>query len=104
MASGLRHYEVFASAMDQAESYLREMGASWSLTEELSKPPSESRVNDAEISQPACTAIQLALVILIQHWGVSPSTVTGHSSVRRISSHDIVFSGGFLGNTSDDNE
>ena len=31
MAIGLRHYKLFASAIDQAEAHLDEMGASWSL-------------------------------------------------------------------------
>ncbi|KAK4098855.1 putative polyketide synthase [Parathielavia hyrcaniae] len=80
MATGLRHYKVFAAALDQAESHLQAMGARWSLIEELGKAAGSSRVDDAEISQPACTAIQLALVELLRSWGITPSTVTGHSS------------------------
>lgn len=34
----------------------------------------------AYLSQPACTAIQLALVDLLRSWGVVPRGVTGHSS------------------------
>ncbi|KAG8405408.1 Type I Iterative PKS [Metarhizium acridum] len=80
MASGLKHYKVFGATLDRAEATLKEMGAPWSLTNELEKPQSESRINDAEISQPACTSIQLALVALLQSWGIMPSVVTGHSS------------------------
>lgn len=80
MASGLRHYSVFAKAIDEAEEHLRSMKAPWSLTEELNKSEADSRVDEAEISQPACTAVQLALVMLLKSWGVKPSTVTGHSS------------------------
>jgi NADPH:quinone reductase-like Zn-dependent oxidoreductase/ubiquinone/menaquinone biosynthesis C-methylase UbiE len=50
------------------------------MAEQLDRPAPESRINDAEISQPACTAIQLALVVLLKSWGVTPTTVTGHSS------------------------
>jgi acyl transferase domain-containing protein len=32
------------------------------------------------LSQPICTAIQVALVELFQTWGISPSSVCGHSS------------------------
>jgi NADPH:quinone reductase-like Zn-dependent oxidoreductase/malonyl CoA-acyl carrier protein transacylase/SAM-dependent methyltransferase len=80
MATGLQHYKVFAAALDQAEAHLRTMGAKWSLKEELNNAAGSSRVDDAEISQPACTAIQLALVALLKSWGITPSTVTGHSS------------------------
>ncbi|KAF2136192.1 uncharacterized protein K452DRAFT_302958 [Aplosporella prunicola CBS 121167] len=80
MASGLEHYKVFSAAMEEAEEHLREMGATWSLAEELAKPKSHSRINDAEISQPACTVVQLALVTLLKSWGISPTAVTGHSS------------------------
>ncbi|KAI0402885.1 putative polyketide synthase [Xylaria palmicola] len=80
MASGLRHYIAFATAIDEAESYLREMGAPWNLTEELDESAPDSHVNDAEISQPACTAVQLALVTLLSSWGVVPTKVLGHSS------------------------
>lgn len=80
MASGLRHYAAFSNAMGKAEDHLRALGAPWSLAEELDKPASDSRINDADISQPACTAVQLALVELFKTWGIMPTTVTGHSS------------------------
>lgn len=32
MASELRQYHVFSTAMDEAEYYLRKLGATWSLT------------------------------------------------------------------------
>ncbi|KAK3290831.1 putative polyketide synthase [Chaetomium fimeti] len=80
MATGLRRYDLFAAALDEADAHLRAMGATWSLQEELSNPVDSSRVDDAEISQPACTAIQLGLVALLKSWGLVPKAVTGHSS------------------------
>lgn len=80
MGRGLRHYKAFADAMDKADYHLKEMGAMWSLTKELSKDVSISRINDPEISQPACTAIQLALLALLETWNIKPTAVTGHSS------------------------
>jgi acyl transferase domain-containing protein len=50
------------------------------LSEELNKDETISSINEAHISQPACTAIQLALTDLLQSWGVSPTAVAGHSS------------------------
>ncbi|KAL8993489.1 MAG: hypothetical protein Q9169_006308 [Polycauliona sp. 2 TL-2023] len=39
-----------------------------------------SKISDAEISQPLCTAIQIALVDLFQSWDIIPTVSIGHSS------------------------
>ncbi|KAL9022847.1 MAG: hypothetical protein Q9180_008540, partial [Flavoplaca navasiana] len=39
-----------------------------------------NRINDAEISQPLCTAVQIALVDLFQSWSIVPAVNIGHSS------------------------
>ena len=80
MSAGLRRYSEFAKTIVAAERALSDLGATWSLTEELDKHEHESRINDAELSQPACTAVQLALVVLLRSWGVVPAVVLGHSS------------------------
>ncbi|KAL7625333.1 hypothetical protein AAE478_004549 [Parahypoxylon ruwenzoriense] len=38
------------------------------------------RINQAEISQPLCTAIQIALVDLFYQWDITPQVSIGHSS------------------------
>lgn len=43
-------------------------------------PGKLSRLSVAELSQPCCTAIQVALVDVLREWGVRPSSVVGHSS------------------------
>jgi malonyl CoA-acyl carrier protein transacylase len=40
----------------------------------------ESRINDAEISQTLCTAVQIAIVNLLSSWGVQANSVVGHCS------------------------
>lgn len=40
----------------------------------------ESRINDAELSQTLCTAVQIAIVNLLSSWGVQANSVIGHSS------------------------
>ncbi|KAL9126148.1 MAG: hypothetical protein Q9217_004759 [Psora testacea] len=60
--------------------HLVTLGAPWSLQEELSKDITISLLQQAQISQPACTAVQLALVQLLESWRVRPHSVTGHSS------------------------
>jgi len=37
-------------------------------------------VSEAHLSQPSCTAVQLALVDLFRTWGIRPTAVAGHSS------------------------
>lgn len=39
-----------------------------------------SRVDEAEFSQPLCTALQVALVDLVAAWKVTAGAVVGHSS------------------------
>ena len=39
-----------------------------------------SKFDDPLLSQPICTALQIALVDLLLSWNVNPSTVVGHSS------------------------
>ena len=46
----------------------------------MNKDATESLINEAHISQPACTALQLALTDLLRSWGISPVAVAGHSS------------------------
>ncbi|KAK8054747.1 polyketide synthase [Apiospora phragmitis] len=73
-------YPVFTKAMDYADQCLVSLGATWSLIEELHKDEKSTAVGAAHISQPSCTAIQLALTDLLFSWGVRPTAVTGHSS------------------------
>ncbi|KAL1638494.1 Highly reducing polyketide synthase alt5 [Neofusicoccum ribis] len=80
MGRGLAVYEAFADSLRAAERTLRALGCPWSLAEELGRPEAESRLGRAEYSQPACTALQVALVDLLRQWGVRPAAVVGHSS------------------------
>ncbi|KAG5796065.1 hypothetical protein H9Q69_004899 [Fusarium xylarioides] len=70
----------FRQSMMAMEDTIRGAGGSWSLIEELLKAEGESRIGEAEISQPATTAIQIALVDLLESFSISPSHVIGHSS------------------------
>ena len=71
---------VFASAIDMATNAVLKFGASYNLREEILKDGKTSHLSQSRISQPACTAIQIALVLVLRSWGVRPTTVTGHSS------------------------
>ncbi|KPM37670.1 Lovastatin diketide synthase LovF [Neonectria ditissima] len=71
---------IFRQSMLQSDRILKQLGAEWSLIEELSKDEDSSRVAQAEISQPSTTAIQIALVDLLKSFHVFPNAVIGHSS------------------------
>ncbi|RFU78582.1 polyketide synthase [Trichoderma arundinaceum] len=76
----MESHPIFANTIKACSDYLQEIGAEFSLLEELAKGSKESLVNEAHISQPACTAIQLGLTSLLESWGIRPAAVIGHSS------------------------
>ncbi|KAL6856571.1 polyketide synthase [Trichoderma novae-zelandiae] len=76
----MESHPVFANTVRRCSDYLQGIGAEISLLDELAKGKEETLVNEAHISQPACTAIQLGLTKLLEDWGVTPSAVIGHSS------------------------
>lgn len=82
MGRELLGFDIFLQSIIQATSYLRShTGCPFNLLAELLKDEDSSRINEPEISQPATTAIQIALVdLLTLYLGVSPSSVCGHSS------------------------
>ncbi|KAI0572271.1 Polyketide synthase phosphopantetheine-binding domain [Pyrenophora tritici-repentis] len=74
-------YPVVRATLDEAELILKELGANWSLTEELlARDAATSRVHHTEFSIPVCVAVQIALVRLLRVWGIEPTAVTSHSS------------------------
>ncbi|KAI5918405.1 polyketide synthase, partial [Camillea tinctor] len=53
---------------------------SWTLEQTLLDSPATSQINNATRSQPICTAVQIALVDMLESWGIQPTSVVGHSS------------------------
>ncbi|KAF9243032.1 hypothetical protein DTO027I6_6053 [Penicillium roqueforti] len=74
-------YPVFKKTMQDVDACLKSFGATFSIIDELLlTDPSASSISAAYMSQPACTAVQLALVDLLSSWGIRPKAVVGHSS------------------------
>jgi acyl transferase domain-containing protein len=73
-------YPVYELTIKRADQCLRELGAEFSLIEELEKDAATSAIDSPHLSQPACTALQIALVNLLGSWGIRPASVVGHSS------------------------
>ena len=80
----LRSDLSFQKSIRSLDQYLQEAQypdiPPWTLEEELLKPAKTSRVQTAELSQPLCTAVQIALVDLFAAAGIKPDAVVGHSS------------------------
>lgn len=77
MGRDLMSFAPFRQSMDAAASYLRdELGHQGDLLEDIAT----DRVNEPQISQPATTALQVALVDLFKACGIEPESVVGHSS------------------------
>lgn len=76
----MHEYPVYELAIKRADQCLRDLGAEFSLVEELEKDATASDIDSPHLSQPACTALQIALVNLLESWGIRPGSVVGHSS------------------------
>jgi acyl transferase domain-containing protein len=76
----LHSRSAFSVSIEKSEKLLKELGACWDLRKELSKDQDSTKINRSEISQPATTALQIALVDLLKSFGIRADSVIGHSS------------------------
>ena len=70
----------FRVSILKSDALLQDLGASWNLIEVLSQNEKESIIDRSDVSQPACTALQIALVDLLESLDIRPEDVVGHSS------------------------
>ena len=73
-----RREPVFSAALTDVDERFRRL-AGWSVTDAITAPDTSSRLGDTEVAQPAIFAIQVALAVLWESWGVRPDAVAGHS-------------------------
>ena len=59
----------------------------WTILEQLSADAQSSRIAEAAISQPLCTAVQLVLARVLEAAGVTFKAVVGHSSGEIAAAH-----------------
>ncbi|OBT81690.1 Type I Iterative Polyketide synthase (PKS) [Pseudogymnoascus sp. 03VT05] len=71
---------AYKDSLVKSDKILASLGSDWSIVEELLKDEADSRIGQSEIAQPACTAVQLALVELLASLDIHPQAVLGHSS------------------------
>jgi acyl transferase domain-containing protein len=81
MGAGLLEYSEFKSSLRAQDSVLAKLSFSppWNL-EDIISGCSDFSVLQPEVSQTACTALQIALIDLLQSWNVTPDLTLGHSS------------------------
>ncbi|CAD0111492.1 unnamed protein product [Aureobasidium uvarum] len=83
MGCGLLSYvALFRTSITRCETVLNSLpdAPSWSLLDQLKAVGTDSRLAEAAVSQPLCTAIQIALVDVLKAAGVRFHAVVGHSS------------------------
>lgn len=83
MSRGLfQSNKMFASTIRSLDAILQACPdpPAWTLEQQILAEGDASMVNKASVSQPLCTAIQIALVDLVWSLGLNFHTVVGHSS------------------------
>ncbi|KAJ8130428.1 hypothetical protein O1611_g3200 [Lasiodiplodia mahajangana] len=76
MGIELLRFPVFENALRQANAVIESLGCEWSIIDALEN----ENIYLPQYSQPLCTALQIALVVLLRSFGIAPSAVVGHSS------------------------
>ncbi|OJD31005.1 lovastatin nonaketide synthase [Diplodia corticola] len=81
-AEAMATFPAFAGTIKALDRVLQRLPEppSTTLEEALLAPAEASRVHDAEVSQPVCTAVQIAIVDLLAQWQAVPTATAGHSS------------------------
>lgn len=80
MSKGLLSYEAFSGSLERSQVILASQGCEWNLIEKLLRDDTTQPLDLPNLSQPICTAVQIAQVDLLASWGVHPGATVGHSS------------------------
>ncbi len=78
---GCRLYEkepAFRAAVDECDRLFLEL-CGWSVVDELRLAVDQSRIHRTDVAQPANFVIQVGLTALLNHHGIRPAAVLGHS-------------------------
>jgi acyl transferase domain-containing protein len=78
----IKHFPLARSTIEYLDSVLQSVPSppAWSLLEELTADRSTEALRQPEFSQPLVTALQIALLQVLEEWRVFPEAVIGHSS------------------------
>ncbi|EHL02619.1 putative Lovastatin nonaketide synthase [Glarea lozoyensis 74030] len=78
----LSAFPVFRQTIEKLDDYLARLPQppAWSILSTLSADSNDSQISKASHSQTVCTALQIALVVILKDWNIVPEAVIGHSS------------------------
>ncbi|THC90671.1 hypothetical protein EYZ11_009864 [Aspergillus tanneri] len=78
----LASFPLARSCVERLDTVLQRLPnrPTWSLYDELTKPCTPEHTRKPELSQPLVTALQIAIIKVLRSWGISPTSVVGHSS------------------------
>ncbi|KAJ0124007.1 uncharacterized protein J7T55_012480 [Diaporthe amygdali] len=84
-ATLIRDFPSVRATLGRLDTYLAALPPQnrpdWTFASELVKPEGETRIHDPRFAQPLTCAVQIAVVNLLNQWGVKPDAgVVGHSS------------------------
>ncbi|KAI1379228.1 hypothetical protein F4677DRAFT_453263 [Hypoxylon crocopeplum] len=78
---GAQTAQMGKDLMESIPSYLKSIREMDDILQNaLLEPKASSAIDQVHLSQPICTAVQVALVKLLREWGVTPLACVGHSS------------------------
>ncbi|KAF1978064.1 lovastatin nonaketide synthase [Bimuria novae-zelandiae CBS 107.79] len=75
-------FSVFRETIRKLDRILKgvEHPPDFTIEEALTAPAETSRINDANVAQPALVATQIAIVDLLASWNITPTATVGHSA------------------------
>ncbi|KAL1881225.1 Type I Iterative PKS [Diaporthe australafricana] len=77
MGLTLLHYPIFEHSLRRSDQAFANLGCGWSIFDVIQD---EEKIDRPEFSQPLCTALQIALVDLLQSFSIHAVAAVGHSS------------------------
>ncbi|KAI0157190.1 putative polyketide synthase [Hypoxylon sp. FL1284] len=84
--AAMQDFPLVMSTLERFDQVLSKLQPkpTWSLCEmllgDLDNNASVNRINEPDVAQPLCTAVQIAIVDLLVQWGITPTVSIGHSS------------------------
>ena len=78
----LEKHPEFVATIESLDAVLAALpeAPSWTIKNALLEPAPSSKIGEAALSQPLCTAVQVGIVNLLHKWRITPRAVVGHSS------------------------